>query len=329
MKVFWSDYELTPKSFNSSSNSCLTSKISAENIRGGLIRVKFEKEITGYASVHSWPSLGDPSLKQLKTDLMGLRKEPIVQQALVCAQEDAKAREKKVSLLHGLEVPKSHFLMTSLEADLVSYAQKNKFQTIKLKIGKEKNKELHWLNDCFKEWPNLNWRLDPNASFSCSEFVDFWHGIKAKENIEFVEDPCSYTPDDWKKLDRHKIPLALDIEVLNFLANPSDIQLKALVLKPEAQDIFDLSRRTQAESYVVTSYMAHPLGQVWSAVQAARLKKDINSLVAECGLLSHQVYEENQFSQHFSNSDSFFVMMKNSFGLGFTQELESLKWEEL
>jgi O-succinylbenzoate synthase len=102
------------------------------------------------------------------------------------------------------------------------------------------------------------------------------------------------------------------------------------VIKPAIEDP-KLILRTAAnhmERVVFTSYLDHPVGQVFAAWSAAQALDEHPLLVDICGLLSHRVYEPNKFSEQLSGFGPAFAVPKGT-GCGFNEELAALPWKKL
>ena len=207
------------------------------------------------------------------------------------------------------------------------------FEKVKLKIGKNIEGEAAWLRNMSELFPKLRWRLDANASLNFEEFGSFWREISFLHGrIDFVEDPCPFDFEKWKSLSK-QVPLALDIEFSHWeecFKKGKVLPLKGLVLKPEAQDAQSLAHLYQEhfEFLTVTSYMSHPMGQVWSGFCSEKLFEKYPNKWVEGGVSSHHVFEENEFSQFLPPTNSLFLFGKKELE-SFENLLEKCDWQVL
>jgi O-succinylbenzoate synthase len=133
-----------------------------------------------------------------------------------------------------------------------------------------------------------------------------------RDRVDFVEDPCPYDPDVWTALrEQTGLRLALDRTV-------ADEGVDVLVIKPALQDV----PRTGKE-IVITSYMDHPVGQLHAAAIAARCATS-----SRCGLVTHVLFEPNDFSQRL-RLDGARLVPPGGTGIGFDDLLERVPWKKL
>jgi O-succinylbenzoate synthase len=290
---------------------------------GALIRVG-----DGYGCLHPWPELGDPGLRDLLEQLAaGGREEPLLQRALYCAATDGKARREGVSLFDGFSVPDSYASLGVPSDVMVEGAVRRGFRAAKVKGSSDWAAEAERLNRWSHEWPKLSWRVDFNGSLSFMEATRLGECLtdRLRERIDYIEDPCPYDVADWAELSRISgLRLAMDLG-----AGP-EREVPVLVIKP-AKDFPVAYRATAASRDVelaVTSYMDHPLGQCFAAFEAARLATEPDIRVALCGLQTHGLFEENEFSERLGKPGPRFTTPEGS-GLGFDDLLEALPWKRL
>ena len=274
--------------------------------RGALIRVD-----GGFADIHPWPELGDAKLEEQLALLARGETTALTRRSLAFARMDAEARREGRSLFEGLQIPESHWL---LFGDDVPPA----FDTVKVKMPCALDRSL----------ARYRLRLDFNAALTAEEFGRFLDALDPDLNIEFVEDPCPYDPRTWREL-RKRVRLAADRE----RGEEADV----LVIKPAVDDVPHDPREI-----VVTSYMDHPVGQLFAAYVAAeecgRLVRtsdptsgrDVRSprLSDRCGLLTHLVYEPNAFSERL-RIDGTRLVPPGGTGIGFDDLLGNLPWRTL
>jgi O-succinylbenzoate synthase len=254
--------------------------------RGALIRSE-----RGFADVHPWPELGDQPLETQLDLLRSGQTTALTRRSLELARIDGDARERRVSLFAGLEIPRSHWPGSEPPPG---------FDTAKIKSI-----------DRIPERVRL--RIDFNARLRPEEFLLIAEGLPI-ERVDFVEDPCPYDGGTWSALrEQTHLRLALD----RFHAEEG---VDVLVVKPAIQEIPE----TQKE-IVITSYMDHPIGQFGAAYIAALNAERVSP---RCGLFTHVLYERNAFSE-LIRSDGSRLLPPEGTGIGFDVLLEGLPWKRL
>ncbi len=282
----------------------------------------------GYACLHPWPELGDPSLEKCLQDLQGPRRWPIVRRALRCAEMDRAARQNEDSLFEDLEVPLSHATLAAMDLEQVVAAQEAGFGCIKLKVGRDPEKEAAWLNEASRQFPTLGWRLDFNEVLQPDEVRDFLKrlGGEVLRAIDFIEDPCPYSAGVWSSLFREfRVPLAVDRE-----SSPQADAAQVMVIKPAVDEPWLLAEAAlqHQQRLVVTSYMEHPVGQAFAAWEAGRLGLQFPGAVGVCGLRTQHLFEPDAFSEMLGPWSPDFRPPPGT-GLGFDDLLEELPWTRL
>lgn len=282
----------------------------------------------GYGCIHPWPELGDPTLDKCLADLAGARRWPIVRRAIRCAEFDRTAREFENSLFEEMEVPKSHATLTKADVGEIALAVEAGFTTVKLKAGRDLEKEAAFLKDMVAEYPALKWRLDFNETLEPEQAADFLTGLgeKVRGAIDFVEDPCPYSESAWKELWRKtRVKLAVDRE-----AAPQASAAQVMVIKPAIDEPFLLGESAigHSQRVVMTSYMDHPVGQAFAAWEGARLELQFPGLVAVCGLQTHHLFEPDEFSEALGPWSPDFKI-PDGLGLGFDELLDAQPWTRL
>lgn len=262
--------------------------------RGALLKIVGEQG-TGYADLHSWPELGDAPLEE---QLKKMGKTPLSKRALETARLDAQARTDQLSLLAGLVIPESHFLVTS---DAIPEG----WSHYKIK--------LQHLDLLSRIPPEAKVRIDCNGKLSAEEAATLIKKLDP-ERIDFIEDPCPYDKDTWHLLEERGIALAAD------RYKPMCCSIE--VFKPAV----DEKPSTNAAKLVVTSYLGHPLGQTAAAYYAGILSRSRD--VAVCGLLSHLAYAPTPYSSRLSQKEPTF-MIPSGAGFGFDDLLEQEEWHAL
>ena len=282
----------------------------------------------GYACIHPWPELGDPTLEKCLADLKGERRWPIVRRAVRMTEYDKVARQFEHSLFEEMEVPLSHATVVKLNAAEIALAVEAGFTTIKLKAGRMPSNEAQFLNEMVMEYPALTWRLDFNESLSPDGLKTFISELTdaARKAIDFLEDPTPYSTSGWTALKKDiGLKLAVDIE-----AAPQSSAAQVMVVKPAVDEPFLLGESAIAnhQRVILTSYMDHPVGQAFAAWEASRLELQFPGLVDLCGLQTHHLFEPNEWTEALGAWTPEFHVPEGT-GIGFDDLLASQPWSRL
>jgi len=270
--------------------------------RGALIRVG-----NGYADVHPWPELGDATIdEQLAMLARGLTTS-LTDGSMYFARIDAEARERGFSLFEGLTIPESHWP----GAD-----PPDAFDTVKLK-------SVDRIPD------RVRLRIDFNATLTADEFVRVATTLP-RERVDFIEDPCPYDEKVWRDLrERTGFRLALDRAdsqtkgglLRRFSGEELTTPYDVVVVKPALEDV-----PVTTKEIVITSYMDHPVGQLFAAYVAATNAAGRRPPAA--GLATHVLFETDPFIERMQLDGARLVPPKGT-GIGFDDLLESLPWKKL
>ena len=292
---------------------------------GALFEVTFEDGLIGYCDCHPWVELGDLSL----TDQLRAAKDPeltpLLKASFRFARIDAKARRDQRSVFHGLEIPKSHQLI-SLDQDLTPYLNEG-ITYFKIKVGVDSDREMAILQQWIETHPQIKLRLDFNERYTRAEFLDYWRALSAelRRAIDFAEDPYRYHEAQWEEDQKHLgTCFAADHRSGAALRHPESARY--VIHKPAVEELpHPLSKQTRL---VVTSYVDHPFGQMCAAYSAAKLKGLHPKQVDYCGLLPHRCYETDPFiNEIHSNGPS--LLPTQGTGFGFNTLLQELPWQNL
>lgn len=333
------------------SNYILQRKNSNQSRIGVLLKMQYADGV-GYSDLHPWPELGDPYIKTLFDQLKNFVNQknsfgalsPILKQSLKFAEWDALARKNKKFLLQDAQIPKSHFLVyleNQIEEEHLRYFIEQGFDYLKVKVGGDPldaavslsylTSLLSILNEEYQS--QLKLRLDVNANWTLEQFVFFLNhfDVKLRQNIDFIEDPFITdtvdTANMWSPIAQNEgLRLAVD-----FVEHPELIpgeSYQVQIVKPAVDDFEKLTSNPNL-SYVVTSYLGHPLGQNQAAFAAQTLNSKIK--LEQAGLLSHHLYHENQFSKKLSAQGAQYStdQFHEDSGLGFDHELGRLVWKSV
>ena len=302
-------YELT-------SSAGLNSVSNRTRHPGALIRVG-----PGYGCIHPWPELGDVPLGEQVKSLAEGHPTQLASISLNCARIDGDARLQGKSLF-GSPIPESHWLFQ--DGDDIRGIREQGFSTAKLKIGPAApNTDL--IARMAEE--GLRIRLDANGTFQPAQFSAWWNSLSSpiRQQIEFVEDPVPWNREDWQSLENNGVDLAADRDVEQHPLPCSWAIYKPAVTRE--RQIVPWAHR-QSVHLAVTSYMDHPLGQMWAAFRAQLVKGRNPVLVGKCGLLTHRCFQKNEFSERIWVEGPV-LRPPGGTGLGFDDLLEALPWKRL
>lgn len=283
---------------------------------------------SGFGCIHPWPELGDDPLETQLSLLAGGTMTPITERTLECSRADGAARENAVSLFSGkTAIPPSHWFY--LSGDQPGKILGAGFDRVKLKIGPNRSaltRQTETMREMVAE--GLLLRLDANESIEVDLFRHWWSSLDStiRDGIEFVEDPVPWRDEAIEELALMGVPIGADRQVARMPTHCGHVILKPAVDRMEP--LLEWVRERGLE-VVVTSYMDHPLGQVWAAYRAVEVHLFDPDRLGQCGLLTNRCYR---------NRDSFFERIKShgpnllspgGTGLGFDEELERLPWKRL
>lgn len=297
---------------------------------GALLRLDLPNQVFGYADCHPCEDWGDLPLSEQLNLLSENRTNPLTRRALAFASIDASARVNHSNLFQGLNIPQSHCLIPNLatwKPEDGEKALEEGFTCFKVKLGKKLATELPLLKELFKLKAKV--RLDFNQCLTFADFDQFLKTIApSKEQIDFIEDPIPFDAIAWKGYQsKYGIPLACDRESQKALGNAQAASV--VVFKPAIQheEIF-FQRLDQKQRLVITSYLDHPLGQLAAAYIAAKCLEKLPKQVDLCGLLTHRVYQPNEFSDLLSSHGPSLTPPEGT-GFGFDSLLADLPWKPL
>jgi O-succinylbenzoate synthase len=304
---------------------------------GALLRFSFETP--GYGDCHPWPEFGDLALRDQLDSSMTESPTGLIIESFGCGLWDSIARSKNQNLFDGRTIPPSHFHIANLLAEglgdeLPGLASMG-FTRLKCKVGMDCTGELSALNRIVPEIRalGLKLRLDFNLRLAFGEVCAFLDELAAGSGgldwLDWIEDPCPLYHEDWRKLRaRFRVRLALD-----FADNPLVVALEeavdVVVLKPAIRPIWQVINRVKdlGIPVCITSYLDHPVGQVYAAYRAAEAQHG-GARLETCGLLTHDVYEPNAFSERLKTIGPVLIPPEGT-GLGFDDLLEALPWQGL
>ena len=209
---------------------------------------------------------------------------PLAKRSIELARVDAVARAEGRWLFDGLTVPHSHkSLPFGFTVEDVEKATNDGFTIIKVKWGS-------FLPDLLPALAasDAKIRIDFNGypKRGADHLLAQWGFYDWLDWIEEIPGP--YNNEFWNSLkDEFGVRIALDLE-----QKGGETAYDIYVLKP-ARDGLDV-KRAPDKSLAVTSYLDHPVGQMFAAWTAA-VAVSQGLPVETCGLITHTVYEENLF----------------------------------
>lgn len=322
-----SPYELQPR-------GALNARVSAAQPRRGFL-IQLDG---GYADCHPWPEFGDEPIEMQLKALEDGRPTPLLARSMHFAKLDAEARAAGRSLFEGLEIPESHFLCRGgisaedgFEKQIAEAADLG-FKKIKIKVGRDLALEAGRLKAFFKDGlSGIKLRFDFNSSATLQGLEGFLVtlGEDFMNRIDFLEDPLPFNDKSWGELaEKFRLRLALDQEML--LARVALESFETCVVKSARISAVEIADQavSHLKRVVVTSMMDHPLGQLAAAYDAACVARKHPAVLDECGLLTHDVFEENAFSEKLRVRGARLQPVEGA-GFGFQSELESLPWTKL
>ncbi len=294
--------------------------------QGALLRIVFEDGKLGYADCHPWVGLGDPPLDmQLSLLSRGLLTN-VTKRSLHFAKIDAEARSKRIYLFSETVIPPSHWLISHPEQDIP-----DQFSRVKWKVGSDPLNEIPALLHLLKRLPShVKVRLDFNGKLLQRDFKEYIESVGAwKHRIDFIEDPFPYDSQSWETIQKcYGVTLACDHQSEKRCRKVNSHSVT--VVKPAIQDeqIF-FHGINDEQRIVVTSYLDHPLGQLNAAYIAAMFLSKFPAKVDACGLLTHTVYQTNEFSETLQIQGTVLAPPKEGTGFGFDDLLEKQNWRIL
>ncbi|HVR42154.1 MAG TPA: enolase C-terminal domain-like protein [Thermoanaerobaculia bacterium] len=317
MKAWISRYELVPR-------RDLSARASSAPRRGALLRFR-----DGYADLHPWRELGDDPLEEHLDSIVAETPTSLARRSLDCALIDGEARTAGYSLFEGHTVPPSHYPLGALEKDLdFELLRAAGFDRAKLKAGRQPVVESSRLAAATPSIvaSGIRIRIDFNSALGVADLDAFLESLPPRliDHLDFLEDPVPADPNAWKEIrSRWGVRIAADRE------KPATDSWDVAVIKPAYEGDRTIALCIDAgKPLVFTSALDHPLGQLWAAWNAAVALRDHPGRVLACGLLTHDAYERNAFSDLLSSIGPVLIPPRGA-GLGFGDLLEALPWKRL
>lgn len=322
MKIYYSPYTLQALSE--------LSPVSSNRKReGALLKVRWIDGLIGYADLHPWPELGDPTVKEHLARLQEGKITTQVEQSIWLAHRDAVCRDNKKNLLEGGRPLANNFIVSDVAevpGGLLQKLVREKFTHVKVKVGRSLQRETDFLHQAASV--GLKIRLDFNGRSNWQFFEKFISRIENfKSAVEYVEDPVPFNPEIWADA-RKLVKVALDNETAR--VNWEKLQepvFDILVVKPAKTDVQKAMKLCQKWNLqaVITSYMDHPIGSLHALAVAQELKAEYGDMILEAGCLTHSLYHPDIFAKQIQSQGPFIKKVAGH-GIGFDQILEEQPW---
>ncbi len=329
MKISYSKYALSfPASINS--QAC-------DVFREGLL-VKLNKDSQfGFSSICPLPKFGDPSVEEC-IDILNCKKNDypfIIKRALDNALIDHEFRSQHKPLLSEVELPQCYSLYKK-GMSLDSNSQ------IKFKVGINLDFEADKINKLFNVASDFDSNFDSNLHLNTKIILDFnqkkgmdvflnkLHS-RVIDSILYIEDPAEQTDELKKIIKKYKISLAADFRKDVDFLNISSV----LIIKPTREDELSSQQikrfiNNKNCSIVFTSYMDHPIGQLFGLYRAASFYKNNNiSQISQAGFSTLLMFPELNLDKRFLFDKNKFCDLSKEFGIGFNGYLNSIDWVDI
>ncbi len=325
MELFYVPYQLSPKgSLNSQTNS----QTSLKAPRTGILLKLQRNKWVGYSDLHPWSELGDEPLEDHIKAFFQKAPSFLGRVTMSQAHRDGDARAANMSLVSDLPLLKNNLIVSDLDSltqDKLALNKKLGFEVIKLKAGRDLEKELFYCKKIL-DTGNFCLRLDFNSSLEWNSFQKFFESIPTKY-IEYAEDPMPYTVEVWSEAQKF-LPLALDFEARKISwQNHEKPVAQVLIIKPQRMNMEAVVGCLKAWkiNFTVTSSMDHPLGVVQAYSWAQQLQKEFPMQTRTPGCLTLDVFEKTPYHNEILVEGPWLKSVTGS-GAGFKKLLEGESW---
>lgn len=304
---------------------------------GALICLEDDQGRIGYADLHPWPELGDPSLADLKNEMLTFQAhlestEPACADLLVSAykvaQFDARARAERWVVGRGRVRPLSHRQLRCDETltEEFNRARAEGFTHVKIKMGDQLSRESQLLASAISGADSVQVRLDFNGKLSRQQFLNWWQewGKHHRESFDAIEDPWrgSAGPDEGlgvgSNVDRTD-PAWTD---LIFWDRERSQNMTNQVLKPEIQGP---QRPRVSGRWFVTNNLGHPYGHAVALGLATEWQCS-----EVCGLQGLEFQGQSNWTERIRYVGPVTLSENQTgFGFGFGDLLSRCRWQRL
>lgn len=301
---------------------------------GALLRGRDENGNSGYSSYHSLESHGDPSAEEFIAAFSDSKFSMRHQLALNYVQQDMQNRLQNIDSLAGAFQLENHKLITrcyDLDVEGLNQYVDTQFKYLKIKVGRNVDKETSWLGNHLEFFRNkgIKLRLDFNSSMGPDEF-SYWllhNGWSTSELVDYIEDPTEYDSNYWRDLKGKGLRLAKDITNGDPWASEG---VSTFVLKPSLVNVVEWLKKLpnpKEYQYVITHYMDSPLAVAQAAASALKLQFFVRDRLKACGLLHAPTLPE--FKDWQIECRGPHLVFGDDKGLGFSKQLQELDWKHV
>lgn len=258
----------------------------------------------GVGCLHPRPELDDLPLERQLSILVKDGFTSHLEKLRVACKLDAAVRQAGRNAFTDFDIPPSHSYNSPAEAGGV----------VKIKGGPELARDPAPLRDCLA----AKLRLDFNQTLTVKQFLEFVRRLDdaTLQRIDFVEDPFDAHQLDWDKVQRG---LPFDLA-----SDRAPVRARVAIVKPACDLI-----RARPGRVVFTSYMDHPIGQLFAAREAAAYYAANPQQEEVCGLASHTLFEPDEFIERLRVDAQNRLLCPPGPAFGFDDLLEKLPWEKL
>jgi O-succinylbenzoate synthase len=326
MKISYSPYSLKPMQ-----NLNATAK--AER-KGVLLQIEWPDGLIGYSDLHPWPEFGDQSWEDQLADVRKGQISPMLEQSIWLARRDAQARKQGKNLFEGLPLIKNNYLVTDCrneKPDLLDFLKKEGFETVKIKLGHDLQKEAEFVSYLGKDGA-FKLRLDFNALGTWQTYERFMSSLNkiALSRIQYVEDPFPFDEHAWSDAKKFA-PLAIDNELRRVdLKKLKTKAFEVVIIKPAKMDVNATLQSAIFQDYkvTVTSYMDHPIGVMHALSVAGELKKAHPQRILDAGCLTTRLFQMDSYSAEVVPTGPYLKRAEGK-GIGFDTLLSREPWSQL
>ena len=287
----------------------------AAEIEGALLRHRDGV----HACLQPWPTLGQGDLDKSLRLLLDGGDSDLLASCRRCIALDGAARAAGIQIFKGKTVPRSHLSVPDW-ADSAWLAKKISagFELLKLKCGQNFRQEARRIREISERFGEaIRLRLDFNECLDIAGFREFVDLLGTSVvQVDFVEDPLPYNAANWRDLSAD-FPFDLAVDRAGSEATDG---FGVRVVKPA----WEAPANSIAGRVVFTSAMDHPLGQLFAAYEASVFQGELD----DCGLLTHWLFEPDEFSECL-RVDGCRLVPPDGTGLGFDERLDRLPWRSL
>ena len=296
---------------------------------GALLKWEFTDGLIGHADLHPWPEKGEQPLKFHLEKLRTQEWTNLTLRAKETARWEALARAKKCSLLSGLKIPLSHYLIYDIDLvtpELIGQLVNQGFDTFKVKLKiplKEQSQKWTNLVNIFNS--KIKWRVDFQNNMTIHQWNEWkkeFLPFKILQQVDFVEAPFHYNERIW--IQNNSIPLALDV----WSKKSQSLPVKALIWKPARKSQKQLLKNWSSnlcKRVIFTHSLAHPIDQLATAFYASHFYKTHPRAFETCALTQIGIYEKHDFSL---NNKGPALIYPQGPGYGFDELLNKLPWKK-